>query len=117
MPLHYAAVIARITPHPSRPSRIGAIDIPPYETTLIPQTDTIPRQASRRKSTVHALVTAPVSPFPKIPESFPLPRHYLYSVTIFTACLVALAAWILLSGLDDLFIGIVSFLTRHRQEP
>ncbi|MGA3238866.1 MAG: glycosyl transferase family protein [Bryobacteraceae bacterium] len=33
------------------------------------------------------------------------------------ACLIALAAWILLSGLDDLFIGIVSFFTRGRQKP
>jgi bacteriophage N4 adsorption protein B len=36
-------------------------------------------------------------------------------VTFFMVCLIALAAWILLSGLDDLFIGIVSFLTRRRQ--
>lgn len=33
------------------------------------------------------------------------------------ACLIALAVWILLSGLDDLFIGAVSFLTRRRQPP
>jgi bacteriophage N4 adsorption protein B len=38
-------------------------------------------------------------------------------VTFFMACLIFLAAWILLSGLDDLFIGIVSFLTRRRQQP
>ena len=50
-------------------------------------------------------------------ESLYPSSHYLYSVTIFLACLIALAAWILLCGLDDLFIGIVSFLTRGRQEP
>src|SRR3984885_11008775 len=33
------------------------------------------------------------------------------------ACLIALAAWILLSGLDDLFIGGVWFFTRRRHEP
>jgi adsorption protein B len=38
-------------------------------------------------------------------------------VSLFIACLIALAAWILLSGLDDLFIGIVWFLTRRRHEP
>jgi adsorption protein B len=31
------------------------------------------------------------------------------------ACLAILAAWILLSGLDDIFIGVVSFCTRRRQ--
>ena len=36
-------------------------------------------------------------------------------MTLFTVCLIALATWILLGGLDDLFIGIVSFLTQQRQ--
>jgi adsorption protein B len=36
-------------------------------------------------------------------------------VNILTACLLALASWILLSGLDDLFIGIVLFLYRRRK--
>jgi adsorption protein B len=33
------------------------------------------------------------------------------------ACLVPLAVWILLSGLDDLFIDLVFFLTRRKQFP
>jgi adsorption protein B len=41
----------------------------------------------------------------------------VYSVSYLVACLVALAAWIVLSGLDDLFIGIVSCFTQRRQAP
>lgn len=54
---------------------------------------------------------------PKFSENFPHPTHYHYSVSLIVACLVLLAVWIILSGLDDLFIGIVSYLTRRRHAP
>ena len=54
---------------------------------------------------------------PKFSENFPHPTHYHYSVSLIVACLVLLAVWIILSGLDDLFIGIVSYLTRRRDAP
>ena len=53
----------------------------------------------------------------KFSENFPHPTHYHYSVSLIVACLVVLAVWIMLSGLDDVFIGIVSSLTRRRQAP